>query len=282
MDSREFGLVAIQQLLKIQDIHYGFWEKGEIPSIGRFQDAQNKYTEYLIRIIEDTVEKSKQAKMLDIGCGIGMTTQKLLAAGYRVDGLVPSLWMAQKATENVKTYQNGTRAAIFDCKIEDFPVHQVTEPYELAFFSESFQYVKLNATFDVLTRILSDTGKIIIFDVFKKDNVTGKSPLGGGHSLEKFQRAVDQYNFTIHTDRDMTDHMSPNLTLINELLSDRLIPFAGTLDAFLADRYHLFYRLFKIVFRRKIAKLSFKYSLRRNEESFKKFKSYRLFILQRG
>ena len=27
MDSREFGLVAVQQLLKIQDIHYGFWEK---------------------------------------------------------------------------------------------------------------------------------------------------------------------------------------------------------------------------------------------------------------
>lgn len=90
MDSREFGLVAAQQLLKIQDIHYGFWEKGEHPSIDRFQDAQKKYTAFLFRIIEDTLEKPKDAKMLDIGCGIGITTKKLLAAGYRVDGLVPS------------------------------------------------------------------------------------------------------------------------------------------------------------------------------------------------
>jgi len=220
--------------------------------------------------------------MLDIGCGIGITTKKLLAAGYRVDGLVPSAWMARKATENVKAYRDGTRGAIFDCRIENFPVQKENEPYKLAFFSESFQYVKLPGTFEVLTRILSDQGKIIIFDFFKKDNVAGKSPMGGGHSLEKFKRAVDQYGFTIHTDMDLTEHMSPNLTLINELLTDRVIPFTHTLDTFLAHRYRNIYRLFKIVFRRKIEKLSFKYSTRRNAENFAKYKSYRLFILQRG
>ena len=29
MDSKEFGLVAAQQLFKIDDIHYGFWKDGE-------------------------------------------------------------------------------------------------------------------------------------------------------------------------------------------------------------------------------------------------------------
>ena len=42
MNSKEFGLVAAQQLFQIQDLHYGFWEEGETPSTRNFLDAQEK------------------------------------------------------------------------------------------------------------------------------------------------------------------------------------------------------------------------------------------------
>ena len=47
MDSKEFGLVAAQQLFKIEDIHYGFWEDGENATLGNWKEAQETHTEFL-------------------------------------------------------------------------------------------------------------------------------------------------------------------------------------------------------------------------------------------
>jgi 2-polyprenyl-3-methyl-5-hydroxy-6-metoxy-1,4-benzoquinol methylase len=106
VDSKEFGLVAAQQLFQLQDLHYGFWEKGEIPSINRFAEAQNQHTAFLFQFIEEAVKHDTYANILDIGCGIGITTYKLLELGYRVDGLVPSAWMSQKARKNTQPFQD--------------------------------------------------------------------------------------------------------------------------------------------------------------------------------
>ena len=104
MDSKEFGLVAAQQLFQIEDLHYGFWEEGESPSTGKFIQAQKKYTEFLCKYIEDAVSADKSSKIFDIGCGIGITTKKLLEMGYKVDGLVPSGWMAEYANKNIHRF----------------------------------------------------------------------------------------------------------------------------------------------------------------------------------
>lgn len=275
-------MVAAQQLLKIQDIHYGFWEKGESPSIDKFFSAQEKHTRFLFSQLEAAMGLDKSGKILDVGCGIGITTRKLLAAGYRVDGLVPSAWMARQANANIAPYKDGTRGRIYECKIEDFKgPDQNEEKYDLVFFSESFQYVHLQSAFEVLTRILSQTGKIVIFDFFKKDNVPGKSPMGGGRYIGQFFNTVKQFGFTIETDIDVTENLSPNLTLVNDLLVDRVLPFTQTLDAFLFTRYGFLFRLLKRVFKRKLAKLSYKYSKHRNAQNFAKYKTYRLFILKR-
>src|SRR5210317_597563 len=121
MDSKEFGLVAAQQLFQIQDLHYGFWDKGEIPTTGKLIEAQERYTQFLARYVEGAVNEDKNCKILDIGCGIGITTRKFLDMGYRVDALVPSAWMAQKARENVAQFADKTRGNVFQCGLEDFP-----------------------------------------------------------------------------------------------------------------------------------------------------------------
>lgn len=42
MDSREFGLVAGQQLTGLEDLHYGLWEEGEKPSVLGIKTFSNK------------------------------------------------------------------------------------------------------------------------------------------------------------------------------------------------------------------------------------------------
>jgi len=281
MDSKEFGLVAAQQLFQLQDLHYGFWEEREIPSIKNFFEAQNKYTLFLFKYIEEAINADKKCKILDIGCGVGIATKKLLEIGYRVDGLVPSSWMAQQARKNTQQYKDKTNGEIYECNLEDFPTSYLSEKYSLAFFSESFQYVNMHEAFKMLNLILLKSGTVIIFDFFKRDETTGKSPIGGGHSISKFYDIVEKTGYTIYTDLDVTEHLSPNISLANEILVNRILPFSITLDAFLSTRYKFLYKLLKYIFKRKLEKMKSKYSSNRNEENFKKFKTYRLLVLKR-
>ncbi len=282
MDSKELGLVAAQQLLQMQDLHYGFWKQGENPRIANFLEAQDKHTQFLFGHIEEAIEADKSRRILDSGCGIGVTTNKLLEMGYRVDGLVPSNWMAQRARTKIEQYKDRTRGEIYECIFEDIPVSKLSEKYSLVFFSESFQYVKLQKAFEIFDQILVDNGKVIIFDFFKKDGVPGRSPLGGGHSIGKFYQNVEQNNYTILNDLDVTENLSPNLKLINDILVERVIPFGNTLDTFLSSRYKFLYKSFKYLIRKKLKKVAYKYSQNRNQENFQKYKTYRLIVLEKN
>ena len=119
MNSKEFGLVAAQQLFHIEDIHYGFWEKDEIATLNNFKEAQKKHTEFLFQYIDNFIENKNQSKILDIGCGVGTNVKKLLDKGYKVDGLVPYPWMAKYASDITSEYKSEDRGRIYKCKIED-------------------------------------------------------------------------------------------------------------------------------------------------------------------
>ncbi len=281
MDSREFGLVAAQQLFHLQDLHFGFWEENTTPQFSSFLDAQNKHTDFLFTHIKNALDDKLSGKILDAGCGIGITTKKLLEMDFNVDGLVPSNWMATKARENVKKYTSKTKGNIYECTFEDFPMSNLSEKYKGIFFSESYQYVNMQQAFNNFDKILTADGKVIIFDFFKIDKVKGKSPHGGGHSIGEFYDLVTKNGYKINVDLDITKNLSPNITLVNELLTERLIPFGASLDLFLTYKLKAFYTFLKYIFRKKLAKIKYKYSQQRNKENFEKYKTYRLIVLEK-
>ena len=197
MDSKEFGLVAAQQLFRVEDLHYGFWEDGENATLENWKKAQETHTDFLFKHIFKHIEDKEKSHMLDIGCGVGVTTKKLLELGYNVDGLVPYQWMAKYASDLVSNLRKDNTGRIYECTFEDFKFNDKAKKYELAFFSESFQYVQLDKSFQILDKILIENGRVIIFDFFKKDNVEGISPLGGGHQLTNFYNIVKKYDYNI-------------------------------------------------------------------------------------
>jgi len=282
MDSKEFGLVAAQQLFKVEDLHYGFWDDNENATLSNWKKAQERHTDFLFRYIFENIKDKNKSKLLDIGCGVGVTTKKLLELDYQVDGLVPYKWMADYASTLTSEFMNESRADIYDCKFEDFPVEKLKKKYDIAFFSESYQYVNMSESFQVLDKILNQNGIVIIFDFFKKDNIEGKSPLGGGHSMNSFYKMVKDYNYNIKVDKDVTQNVSPNLKLVNEVLVERILPFSDTFDRFMTTRSKKIYSFIKWILRKRISKMSFKYSNSRNEENFIKFKSYRLIVLSKN
>ena len=282
MDSKEFGLVAAQQLFQIEDIHYGFWENDMEVSLSNFKVAQEKHTNFLFKHINDFISNKKNDKILDIGCGVGLTTKKLLENNYRVDGLVPYNWMAQYAERITSKYKTEDSGKIFECKFEEYPIHKNLNKYSLLFFSESYQYVNMKQSFEIINKIIDKNGHIVIFDFFKKDDVSGNSPLGGGHYLSEFYNLVSNYEYTIIKDLDITKNLSPNLTLVSDVIKDRIIPFTDTFDKFMIGRHQYIYKLIKWLLRKKINKMKFKYSVDRNEENFVKYKTYRLIVLKKN
>ena len=280
MDSKEFGLVAADQLFQLKHIHYGLWDKGAKPEFAQMPVAQEKHTKYLVDHIAKEVKDKNKEKLIDVGCGIGSVLVRLLSEGYRADGVVPSPWMAKKAREEIAKTKCKEKGVVYESTLEDFEMKPEAEKYALAFFSESFQYVNMDEAFIKLKSCLVEGGKIIIFDFFSKDGVAGKSPLGGGHSLKKFYSAVKAAGLDIEADIDLTQNFSPNMELVSDILANRLLPFCDTLDQFLSARYPFLYKLLKFFARKRLKKLKFKYSKERNGKNFEKYKSYRLIKLK--
>lgn len=177
-----------------------------------------------------------------------------------------------------------TQSPIYECRFEDFDSSNHSSKYDLVLFilfSESFQYINISHSLPILDEILKPDGKIVLFDFFSKDGIKGKSPLDGGHPLNGFYKAIESSRFRIIRDEDYTQNLAPNLDLISEILTQRLIPSAHVIDEYLSANYRRIYGFIKFLLRKRLKKVEFKYSAERNAANFAKYKSYRMITLSR-
>ncbi|TMH44580.1 MAG: hypothetical protein E6H59_06895 [Betaproteobacteria bacterium] len=68
MHSRELGLVLAQQLLGVEDLHYGLWDADLELKLGNLAVAQQRYNDMLIANLP---RPEREVRVLDIGCGTG-------------------------------------------------------------------------------------------------------------------------------------------------------------------------------------------------------------------
>jgi len=279
MHSRELGLVLAKQLLDVEDLHYGLWDADLELKLGNMAIAQQRYNDMLIAQLP---KPDDGVRVLDIGCGTGHLLRQLLDRGYRADGVIPARDLADAVRLRLADHA-GYRSNLFECRLEDLPVEQCRRLYDVALFSESFQYIPLSASLPKLREILKPGGLLVICDFFKTealgDGASGDRSFGGGHPLAEFYTAMQQTPFVRVKDEDITRRVSPNLDLVNDVLMHRLKPAGLTLGRYLQERYPLLARLALRVLRRKLEKLNYKYfSGHRNKEVFERYKTYRLLV----
>jgi hypothetical protein len=76
--------------------------------------------------------------------------------------------------------------------------------------------------------------------------------------------------------------VSPTIELLDDCLTNRLLPAARTLGDYLDDTHPRLTRLGAWLLRRRLARLRYKYlSGNRSRMVFEKYKSYRLLLLRR-
>lgn len=275
MDSKKLGLEIQINLFKFffdsDYLHYGYWTPGLEVKAPNFKQAQTDYVDYLMKHIPSDVES-----ILDVGCGTGKVAEDLIGKGYKVTCVSPPGKLTEMAAERL-----AGKSDVHAFRFEDLITQQLQQRFDLILFSESYQYIPMEQSFQQCNDLLNPGGYILLADFFQTE-AEGKSPLGGGHRLKDFYELLDKQPYQTVIDNDITEQIAPTMELINQLTMKVVYPSVLLLDEFLMSRYPLLYKMLRWKFRKKIEKNRIKhFSGQRNPENFKKYKSYRLILLQK-
>jgi SAM-dependent methyltransferase len=288
MDSKELGLVLGQQLLGVDDLHFGLWEADLPLSFANLAAAQQRYSDLILSALPDPAGGG--TRVFDIGCGTGHLLEQLLQKGYRADGLVPAPKLAEQVRQRLARHPE-KKARLFETTLQNFPARENQAVYDAVVFSESFQYIPLASSLPILAQIVKPGGRVVICDFFKTehdgDGRPGDKSFGGGHPLARFYAELKQHPFTLVRDDDITKKLSPNIKLLDETLRLRIAPAGQTLDRYLGENYPKSWKLIKwlamLFLGKKFRKQKFKYfSGHHTQEVFERYKTYHFIVLQRN
>jgi len=265
----DLALIVARYLCKTEHLHYGYWPADLPTELGNLKEAQENYTDLLVRQIPENVET-----ILEVGIGSGALTHRLRGAGYQVDCVSPSPYLTERARVLL-----GPEQQIFECKYEDL---KTTKRYDLILFSESFQYIRQDLAFSVSKAHLASGGFLLISDFFRKETPED-GPIKGGHRLKDFRSHIEEYALQVLVDEDITAETAPNLDLLNDFSLKVIQPVKERLFGFLAWKHPLPFRALYWLLRKHIRHAEGKYlSGKRNGAAFLNYKSYRLMLLQQG
>ena len=136
---------------------------------------------------------------------------------------------------------DATSPRLFASAFESLPPEAYRRQYDLLLFSECFQYIQRADFFANSARLVKPTAVVVICNFFKTaahfDGGAGDRSFSGGHLLDEFYHRINDSPFEIESDADLTKRVIPNIALLDEWLTVRLVPAAGSIDSYLQGAY---------------------------------------------
>lgn len=205
------ALRLYSEVLGLEHLHYGLWDEGEELTLENLKKAQARYEDLVVgHIIAE--RPAEEMRVLDVGCGTGSLSRRLIAEGYQVEGLSPD--RSQK-----DNYIATLKVPFHHSRFENF---QPEQTFDVLIFSESCQYVKPDGLVEVAAKCLKPGGQIVICDYFTTKNATGRMAKSG-HEVSAFKATMEEAGYVLDASTDITDRTTPTLELATDFVRRGLI-----------------------------------------------------------
>lgn len=230
------------EVLGLEHLHYGLWDEGEALTLENMKVAQQRFEDLVV----GTISADKpvgETRILDVGCGTGSLSRRLIAEGYQVEGLSPDRTQMENFTSTLGV-------PFHHARFENF---EPSESYDVLIFSESCQYVKPEGLIKKAARCLRPGGQIVICDYFTLESATGRLAKSG-HELSGFKATMEVAGYVLESETDITDRATPTLELAEDFVRRGLIAI-DILTEKTRERHPIFTKLVMRLSRKKREKL---------------------------
>lgn len=278
MTEHELGLALSQQLLGIQDLHYGLWDDELELNFANLTVAQRRFANLIASELPDPAVN--ETHILDVGCGTGHILSLLTQQEYQVDAVSPSHFLIELVKQRLAELPDST-SKVFESKFEDFPEQIYQQYYDVILFNESLNHIPLPRAFTKVQKLLKPGGLTIICDTFLPDSLQAKANKTIKHTLPDLHQYIDQSPFSLLRDDDITEYVAPTIELMDEFLKTKLKPASETLGQYLQTNNPVLSKIGAFLLKRKFSQLNEQYFSQYNKKALLSgAASYRFIVLQ--
>ena len=244
-DGLDLELFFCTEILKLNSLHYGYWEESEKLTEGDnkltlecLRDGQQKYTDMLIEAIPKNVKS-----ILDVGCGIGDVSRALSKLEYDVTAISPD-------GNHAKYFENHlSKLTFFQTKFEDL---DIDNKFDLILMSESQNYFPTEIGFHQCTSFLLPKGYLLVAGMFRKDSNSKIAEVP--NTIEDYIKTAEKHGLLLIENVDITGNILPTIDFIYESMQNYVEPGAKMLSQFISSIAPLKSWFIKIIFRKQINK----------------------------
>lgn len=218
-------------VLRLQSLHYGYWEGNETLDFKNLQNAQQRYTETLVTLIPRDVKI-----VLDVGCGIGDIAYILAEKGYTVTAISPD-------KHHSKFFVNSTNKNVYflNSKFEDFNSNQ---KFDLILMSESQNYFETEIGFEKCTNLLRPGGYLFVSGMFRNNDTRRFEEIR--NTEEQYIQKARSFGFMLTKHLNITQNVLPTIKLANNVYRQYLVAPLNLIDLYLTNSKSITTRLVKL------------------------------------
>ena len=260
-DGLDLELFFCTEILKLNSLHYGYWEESEKPkeegtklTLDCVRDAQQKYTDVLIQAIPENVKS-----ILDVGCGIGDVSRALSKLEYDVTAISPD-------SNHAKYFENQlSKLTFLQTKFEDL---DIDSKFDLVLMSESQNYFPTEIGFRQCTTLLLPKGYLLVSGMFRKNSRSEFTEVP--NTIDDYAKAAEKHGLLLIESIDITQNILPTIGFIHESMESYVEPSVKMLNQFVSSISPLKSWFIKFFFRKQINKTLqiYRYYRRRTDPLF--------------
>lgn len=267
-DNLDLELFFLTEILKLNSLHYGYWDENQSITLENLKVAQIHYTNTLISMIPMNVKN-----ILDVGSGIGDVSSTLAKKNYTVTAISPD-------KNHQKFFSKYSTIKFHNERFEDL---NISDTFDCILMSESQNYIDTQKAFSQCDRYLNPKGYLLVSGIFRKNNSKEFNNVTN-IELEYIEKAKTK-GFNLIEKIDITKNTLPTLDFAFIKYNEYFTPTLHMIKHYLTSSAPLKLKILKFFFKKQLntlKKINDFYIERLNSQRFFDYTKYLRLLFQKS